>query len=346
MVFRAGKGSRVGPRFGKSPNGRRAGSAKISAARVSLGQRGAVYYSGRSSETSPAASHRRPPASRHALAGAHAPRPQASSSAAEVLDGLNRAYGRSPVLTGFLGLTLVAALCAGVSFGSSAGATALFSATGALVMWYAYREERSGHSVAVHYELEAEAARAYRRLTHAFERLAREAVWHVQAKRTDRDRAGAVGTPRVVRRRIRPRLGLPPRVKSNLRVPALPAGRQTLYFFPDRILVYEAQLVWAVPYQDLQVETTQIRVRETERDARHAGPRSPASRGRDAWPGAHPPAGVVVNGVLRFRSRTGLSEVFRCSSPTVTAEVAAALQSLHPSPRAADRGTAAVNAPA
>jgi len=347
MVFRAGKGSRSAARLGRFSNGRRAGTPRITTARISLGQRGAHYYSGRPNGLSVPTS-RRSPAPRPGSVATPAVRPLADSSAAEVLDSLNRAYGHQPLLTGLLGLTLVAGLIAGISFGSSAGAAFLFGAMGVVVVWSAYRGESSDHSVVVHYELEADAARTYRRLTHAFERLGREAVWHVQAKRADRDRAGATGTPRIVRRRAHPRLALPPRVKSNIKVPALPAGRQTLYFFPDRVLVYEAQLVWAVPYHDLRVETVQMRVRADDpamRDARRGHASHVASGGRRAGSSSGDPrSGVVVNGVLKLRSQTGLSEVFRCSSPTATAEIAAALAAIHPAPRGAGLGT--VSSPA
>ena len=52
---------------------------------------------------------------------------------------------------------------------------------------------------------------------------------------------------------IRPCFSLPSRVQSNIKVPTLPAGSQTIYFFPDRILVYSRNGVGAVAYKDLRV---------------------------------------------------------------------------------------------
>jgi hypothetical protein len=241
------------------------------------------------------------------------------SSALEVIETLNRAYSRTPILTIVLALTFAAALVAGLSFGSSWGATAIFGATALLVLPCAHRGESSDHSIELEYALAPDASRAYRKLSESFQRFARcRAVWHVQRK------TGKQGQ-RIVRRRIQPRLGLPPRVKSNVRVPTLRAGRQRLYFFPDRVVIYDAQMVWAVPYGDLRVEAGETRLTE--------GIREPGGDSRGSAR-AGTPERPTVHGVLRLRSSSGLAVVFRCSSPQVTNDFASALTALQASHRA------------
>ena len=57
----------------------------------------------------------------------------------------------------------------------------------------------------------------------------------------------------------------PPRIiKTNIPVPNLPAGKQTLYFFPDRLLVFSRGGVGAVPYRELAVDMDERRFIEDE----------------------------------------------------------------------------------
>jgi hypothetical protein len=46
----------------------------------------------------------------------------------------------------------------------------------------------------------------------------------------------------------------PPIIKTNISVPVIPAGKQMLCFFPERLLVFERSAVGAVSYADLQLD--------------------------------------------------------------------------------------------
>jgi hypothetical protein len=239
-------------------------------------------------------------------ARARRPAPFTDSTAADLLDRLNRAYRRPAVLSCLLGVSLAAALVTGVSLGSGWGATVIFGATGVMVLRYAHKGERSDHSVTVVYDFQAGAGHGYRKLVKAFAGLSRSGfVWHLRRAPA---RPGGAAKSRVVRRRLRLRPALPPGVTSNIRVPVLRAGRQRLYFFPDRLLVYEAQMVWAVEYTDLRVEAAERRVRD--RNAATA---------------------TVPHGFLGLRCAAGLNEVFQCSSPRAAAEMAEALAAMRQS---------------
>jgi hypothetical protein len=329
MVTQARKDTRRAPR--------RKTSTQDITARITLGRDGAFYTWAHPNRRRDAGTGSQPSPKRRgdgmrALASPIAPEHLEEASPGELMDSLNRAYARTPVLTLLLGVAFAVALVAGISFGSSWGAAVAFGATALVVLPCAHRGESSGHTVAVEYRLDGDAARSFRKVTEAFQRFARcRAVWHVQRK-------GAAKGHRVIRRRIRPRVGLPPRLRSNLRVPALRAGRQRLYFFPDRVLVYDAQMVWAVPYPDLKVEAAQVHVGDSGRASREP-------KGNGATGGTATPARPGVNGLVRLRSSTGLSEMFQCSSPQAAADFAAAVASLKEAPRAAD-GTAPVKLPA
>lgn len=45
----------------------------------------------------------------------------------------------------------------------------------------------------------------------------------------------------------------PAHVKTNVATPSIPVGRQTLYFFPDKLLVFEPNGVGAVSYENLSI---------------------------------------------------------------------------------------------
>lgn len=222
------------------------------------------------------------------------------SSANELLARLNRAYVRPPLLTGFIGAASSAALATGAALGAGWAATVSFGGVALLMLWFVKRREDEHYSATVEYELEDDAAQAYRRLLTAFRRLtSRGPVWNVDSRRR------AEG-PRGRRRSVVPVLALPPRVRSNILVPTLVARRYTLYFFPDRLLVYDRQMVWDVRYRDLRVKAGDRREGTDAEALTMDGP----------------------YGLLAFGSTSGVHEVFHCADPAVAAEVATALEAL------------------
>ena len=58
-------------------------------------------------------------------------------------------------------------------------------------------------------------------------------------------------------------MGLPPVVKSNIEVPTIPVGRQTLYFFPDRVLLRDRSRYRSIGYQGLSLKIESARFIES-----------------------------------------------------------------------------------
>src|SRR5690606_10171959 len=87
------------------------------------------------------------------------------------------------------------------------------------------------------------------------ERLAAcAAAWHIEAEGRVHDRKYHAGASNLVRRKPTfIRKTQPPYLKTNIETIALGVGRQTLHFFPDRVLVYDKNGVGAVGYQQLKV---------------------------------------------------------------------------------------------
>jgi|GEM_PF-324630 len=110
-------------------------------------------------------------------------------------------------------------------------------------------------SVVLFYDLDPDASVRFEALHEGFSQLCSvRRTWHISAEGDVHDRKRNAGASSVVQRHaIHLTLAAPPFLKTNISVPAIPAGRQTLYFFPDRVLVYDRGNVGAVSYKDLRV---------------------------------------------------------------------------------------------
>ena len=111
------------------------------------------------------------------------------------------------------------------------------------------------------YELEPEIESLYQKLHDSFGVLSLSAKkWHVQAEGAVRDGKRNAGATSVVERNpIIIKTTCPPNVKTNVVVPSIPVGKQTLYFFPDKVLIFEPNGVGAVSYPNLRIHVESTR---------------------------------------------------------------------------------------
>jgi len=90
--------------------------------------------------------------------------------------------------------------------------------------------------------------------------------WHISAEALTDDYKYNSGASTIVRRKaINIDYSCPKNIKTNVRVPCIPAGRQKLYFFPDKVLIYEGKKVGAVSYSNLEIFQRNKRFIEEER---------------------------------------------------------------------------------
>jgi hypothetical protein len=121
---------------------------------------------------------------------------------------------------------------------------------------------------------------------------------------------------------------------TNIAIPALPVGRQTLYFLPDRVLVFEGGSAGAVGYEQLRLAVAATRFIEEEgvpADAEVAGSTWKyvnKSGGPDRRFKDNRQLPVLVYGELRFGSSTGLNEVVHVSNRKAAEHFASGLQVL------------------
>ncbi len=193
-------------------------------------------------------------------------------SSAELLEELN-AKRRAPSRWPFAALSLLIALP--LSALDLAVAWLGLVAAAAFTVWV-HRQDRLAKTMLLVYDFDRKIEEAYRLLNSSAAAMAAcRAVWHVEAEGGVKDPKYRAGARAVVRRRrtfikkSRPR-----HVAANIETTAIGVGRQTLYFFPDRLLVLDKGAFGAVTYRDLEVRVSQVEFVESGKppiDAQVAG---------------------------------------------------------------------------
>jgi hypothetical protein len=185
----------------------------------------------------------------------------------------------------------------------------------------------------LNYSFGGDSSKGFAELRNAFARLAGcGGVWHVEAAGQTTDWKRNAGVSTLERRTNNcPTISRPPRVECNVDVPSLSTGRTHLYFFPDRLLVYDSSGVGAVSYTDLNVQAGETRFVEDESvpsDAQQVGTTwrfVARSGGPDRRFNNNRQLPILLYGQLSLTSASGLNELFQCSVPAIAAGCATAV---------------------
>jgi hypothetical protein len=242
------------------------------------------------------------------------------SSAVDFLEELNskRKLVRFFPLTAIVSIAALACLVfSGAPNWLSATTVVLAVVVTALV----YVKDLLRKTVVVFYDLEPDVQTAYQGLHDAFDALRRCAgVWHVEAAGRVRQSKYHAGANTLVQRTgIALSKGNVPYLKTNIDVPTIPVGKQLLAFMPDRLLVFDSGAVGAVPYVDLDIQTSQTHFVEdgtVPRDSRvvdqtwkyvnkKGGPDRRFKDNREIP--------VVLYEEIRFSSTSGINELVQVS---------------------------------
>jgi hypothetical protein len=160
------------------------------------------------------------------------------------------------------------------------------------------------------------------------ELLGCEKIWHVTTQAaTNKKNSGGAQTGYLIDV-IKLKYGQPKHLRTNVLVPEIPAGKQTLYLFPDRILVFEGRKVGGLSYSGLSVTqkaTNMVEPGVPPRDATVAGHTwlhvnksgKPDSRFKD-----NKQLPVMAYSEVNFTSSTGLNERFIFSRKDAGADLA------------------------
>lgn len=199
----------------------------------------------------------------------------------------------------------------------------------------------------LNYSFEGTSGQSFSELQNAFAKLVGcSAVWHVEAEATTADWKRHAGASYLERRsNIRPTSSRPPKVECNIDVPTLSTGQKSLYFFPDRMLVYDSSGVGAVSYTELNAQSRPDRFVEEDSvpsDAQQVGTTwrfVARSGGPDRRFNNNRQLPILLYGKLSLSSASGLNELFQYPVPDTGSAFAATIDKL----RAANP-TAAYNA--
>lgn len=173
------------------------------------------------------------------------------------------------------------------------------------------------------YELDADAEKAAADLIEAFEGMQKTArIWYLDTSRRVLDRKYHAGASAVVNRSVtRVVFNEPPYVRTNVPVPSVNLGKETLYFLPDRLLVYTVSTIGTVSYADLQIAASNTQFIEDAASAvpadaevvdwtwRYVNKRGgPDRRFKD-----NPKLPIVLYEEVSFSSASGLRETLQLS---------------------------------
>jgi hypothetical protein len=236
-----------------------------------------------------------------------------------LLRELNDRRARWRIIPSVLVLGVLLLVAARTSVGDLAFAgLVVLVAVAAFAAWQADALRKTS---VIMYDMDQDAIAEYELLVGAVKELGgAERLWHVGTRANVRDAKYHAGASSVISRKSTSvTTGLPSLVKCNVDVPAIAVGRQSLYFFPDRLLVFDSSSVGAVPYAALVLErdrTTFIEEEAVPRDSQVVGQTwryvnkkgGPDRRFKD-----NRQLPLCQYEALHFSSSTGLNELLHAS---------------------------------
>lgn len=200
----------------------------------------------------------------------------------------------------------------------------------------AAHRDRNAKTVVILYDFEPHVEAAFQRFTECAQALAASArTWHVAASGRVYDRKYHAGASELLQRNATTvRNAAPPFLRTNVPVLCIAAGRQTLYFLPDRLLVYDSAGVGAVAYRTLEISAARQRFIESggvPSDATVVGTTWQfvnKSGGPDRRFSVNPQLPICLYDELVLRTASGLHEVVQVSRSGVGDGFVAAVRHL------------------
>lgn len=202
----------------------------------------------------------------------------------------------------------------------------------------AYRDNLK-KTVVLLYSMEPHVEEAYQALHNAFDTARRcGGSWQIPSERQTvglYDWKTSSGADAIVTRKsIGFGTGRPSYFKTNIVVPLIPAQRLKLYFFPDRILVYDGSSVGAIDYSELAISMRNIQFHEESgvpSDTKVIGSTwryVNRSGGPDRRYSNNTEIPIVLYEQVQLASRSGLSEVFQFSRQGIGADLKKAVSGM------------------
>jgi hypothetical protein len=252
------------------------------------------------------------------------------STQAELVKELQRVRRRVPRVVVVVCATLALAAVA-IALGTSqtvtlptAGWIALALALASVVgVRRAYQRDKRDGTVRLTFDVAPEIDERGTALRSALKELVScQRLWCVESRQSTSDWKRNAGVSTLVKRRaVTASDELPRGVVCDTAVTSLPAGRQTLYFFPFGLVAYDSTGIGVIPYDRLKVESGIVAFTEDSdppSDARVIGQTwrfVNKSGGPDRRFNNNRQLPIAEYGVLSLTSETGLNELFHTSRP-------------------------------
>jgi len=201
---------------------------------------------------------------------------------------------------------------------------------------FVYYKDKIRKTTVIFYSLDKEAEESYQELHKMFNIISSsKSIWHIMSEGHIKETKYHAGANTAVKRKsIQMKNGDVPFIKSNISIPFIPVGKQTLAFFPDRLLVIEGHKIGAVNYDSLQLDISQVKFVETEKvpgDAlivdstwKYVNKKGgPDRRFKD-----NPEIPVALYEQIHFTSPSGLNEMIKISKIGLGKNFATAISNL------------------
>ena len=177
------------------------------------------------------------------------------------------------------------------------------------------------------YDIEEQTEQNIQQFYDSFEELMNcKMTWHVSAKANVHNsniKYNAGASQVVQKSKISIKYSVPSCIKTNVKVPTIPVGKKTLYFFPDRILIFDGKTVGGLVYNNL------IAVQSSQRFIEAGSVPSDGTVVDHTWQYVNKSGGpdkrfsnnrqlpVLMYSDVTFKSNTGLNELIQLSKQNV-----------------------------
>jgi len=206
----------------------------------------------------------------------------------------------------------------------------------ALLVIFAFWTDKRRKTTCLWYDFDPHVESAYASLHNAVSNIAScSKCWHVESSAAVYDRKYHAGASSLLRRNpTNVRIASPSFLKTNVKTVAIEVGRQTLYFFPDRLLVFDRGRVGAVDYGELTLAVSSRRFIE---DGTHPGDARVVDHtwryvnkngGPDRRFNGNRQLPICLYDELHFSSSSGLNELIQTSRADIASPLVGAIRSL------------------
>lgn len=130
---------------------------------------------------------------------------------------------------------------------------------------FAYLDYKRKNTI-IFYDIDEENEARLQQFYDAFDEITKcKRKWYILSKNYNFDSKYNAGASSLVNRKdIIIANKVPKYIKTNVKIPCIPVGKQKLYFFPDKILIIEGKKVGALSYKNLGISVTNGNFIETE----------------------------------------------------------------------------------